>query len=451
MLWLISGPSSVGKSVFLRSHRFEELTGLRPGVPVFMGPALASNRVDLPLGDYIVHYNMLRPVTVKTKTPSQPVHWRPVSQFFRQVKTRTKQMRGKTEPAQVSPTEQLGIDFDADRAWNVICQQDVEKKAIVLVAKRRTLLQRSANRQVIESTGLTRRKEKRYPFREWLDIFENTDLVQLYQTWCLTLEERGIPYILVDANNDLYQVIEGKQTLSSPEYALESKYTKEQITELLSNKRFPYHRVNMPYGLHTRGRNRSSTRDLIFPQTLSGKSVLDVGCGLGYFCFEAENRGARRVVGVELNEERLQQATLLKDINGSEVVLFKQDILITPIVDHFDYVLLLNIIHHLKEPIRAMKELASITQECLIIEFPTLADPKFRRTVNKGPSVKNDSLPLIGVSSIPAANQTFVFTPTAIERILMDHDHLFERIDFLPSPMDGRMIAICRKPGSGGP
>jgi len=359
-------------------------------------------------------------------------------------------MRGKTEPAQVSSTGQLAIDFDAERAWNVICQQSVEKKAIILVAKKRKLLQRLANREGIESPEVTGRPDRRYPFRKWLDLYENIDLIQLYQKWCVALEERGIPYVLVDANDDLYQVIEDKRTLGSPEYALESKYTREQITELLSTHRFLYHRVNLPYGLHTRGRNRNSTRDLIFPQSLSGKSVLDVGCGLGYFCFEAENRGAKRVVGVELNEERLQQAMLLKDIQGSEVLLCKRDILITPIVDHFDYVLLLNVIHHLREPIRVMKELASVAQECLVLEFPTLADPKFRRTLHRSPSVKNDRLPLIGVSSIPAAGQTFVFTPAAIERILMDHDHLFERIDFLPSPMAGRMIAICRKPGGGG-
>jgi predicted methyltransferase len=51
------------------------------------------------------------------------------------------------------------------------------------------------------------------------------------------------------------------------------------------------------------GTDRSATRDLIFPKSLAVKTALDVGCALGYFCFEAEARGAARVVRVEQKKE----------------------------------------------------------------------------------------------------------------------------------------------------
>src|SRR5881227_3718304 len=119
-------------------------------------------------------------------------------------------------------------------------------------------------------------------------------------------------------------------------------YTKAQIEHILREQDFEYHRVELPFGLYTPGTDRSSTRDLIFPESLSGKTVLDVGCALGYFCFEAEARGAARVVGVELDRERFRQACLLKDIIGSGVEFLQRDILREALDEQFDYVCLLN-------------------------------------------------------------------------------------------------------------
>src|SRR5438067_1006241 len=103
-------------------------------------------------------------------------------------------------------------------------------------------------------------------------------------------------------------------------------YTRAQIEQILREQKFEYHRVDLPFGLHTPGVDRSATRDLIFPESLVGKTVLDVGCALGYFCFEAEARGAARVVGIELKERRFSQALLLKKIKGSRVEFIQRDI-----------------------------------------------------------------------------------------------------------------------------
>ena len=230
---------------------------------------------------------------------------------------------------------------------------------------------------------------------------------------------------------------------------MKTSYTKEQIEQILRDERFHYHRVNLPYGLHTPGRDRSATRDLIFPESLTGKSVLDVGSALGYFCFEAEAKGATRVLGVELDEERFRQACLLKGVIGSNVEFMKRDILEQPLAEEFDYVCFLNVIHHLDEPIRAIHQLAAITRERLIIEFPTLQDPKFRKTTRIRFPRHYDRMPLSGVSSKkgtskkPDGGQTFVFTPGAMSRILQDHRRLFSNIKIVDSPVAGRKIALC--------
>ena len=41
---------------------------------------------------------------------------------------------------------------------------------------------------------------------------------------------------------------------------------------------------------------------------LSGKSVLDLGCGYGWFCRWAADAGAARVLGVDVSEKMLAQA-----------------------------------------------------------------------------------------------------------------------------------------------
>ena len=60
-----------------------------------------------------------------------------------------------------------------------------------------------------------------------------------------------------------------------------------------------------------------------------------------------------------------------------------------------DVVLMLNVIHHLKNPAYALRCAARLCQRVLIIEFPTLTDPKFNATVATLPPELN-RLPLIG-------------------------------------------------------
>lgn len=228
-------------------------------------------------------------------------------------------------------------------------------------------------------------------------------------------------------------------------------YSKEEIEKILREERFGYHRVNLPYGLHTRGRDRSQTRDLIFPESLAGKSVLDIGSALGYFCFEAEVKGAERVLGVELDAERFRQACLLKQIIGSAVEFQQRDIVEQPVDEQFDYVCLLNVLHHLDDPIRMIHQLATITRGRLIIEFPTIEDSKFRKTTRIRFPKRYNRLPLIGVSSKKGTSkkkdggQTFVFTPPAMQRILQDHRSLFQKVNIIDSPVPGRKIALCHR------
>ena len=98
------------------------------------------------------------------------------------------------------------------------------------------------------------------------------------------------------------------------------------------------------------------------------------------------------------------------------------------------------------EPMRALRALAEMTRSRLVIEFPTFHDEKFRKNCGILFPWLYERLPLIGVSSMAKeTDQTFVFTPGAIRRILQDHRMLFRTVEFIASPMPGRKIAICTK------
>jgi len=87
---------------------------------------------------------------------------------------------------------------------------------------------------------------------------------------------------------------------------------------------------------------------------------------------------------------------------------------------------------------------ASLTNRQLIIEFPTLDDPIFAGVPPEIAATIN-TLPLMGVST-RKADQTFLFTPMALERILLDHHKLFAKATFVPSPMGGgRVIGIFER------
>lgn len=154
--------------------------------------------------------------------------------------------------------------------------------------------------------------------------------------------------------------------------APETKWTKDQIVDLLERENFKYQRIELPYGLQTGGKDRSTTRDLVLPADLTGKTVLDIGSFSGYFCFEALKRGASRVMGIEYNPERVRQARLLADCLNLPVTFQTANIETVEIKREWDYILCLNVLHHLRNPLAVLEKLQAATREQLILEVASL-------------------------------------------------------------------------------
>jgi tRNA (mo5U34)-methyltransferase len=139
-----------------------------------------------------------------------------------------------------------------------------------------------------------------------------------------------------------------------------------------------WHTIDLGNGIVTPGIDPSPARlrELQIPEDLTGLTVLDVGAWDGFFSFEAERRGARRVLatdsfcwgqggwGTKAGFELARRAL------GSRV----EDLDIDPLelsparIGMFDLVLLLGVLYHMRHPLLALERVFSVTRRQLILQ-----------------------------------------------------------------------------------
>src|SRR5579884_3544379 len=66
-------------------------------------------------------------------------------------------------------------------------------------------------------------------------------------------------------------------------------------------------------------------RDAV-PQDLTGMSVLDIGCNAGFYSFEMKRRGADRVIGIDWDQDYLNQANFASQVLGLNVEFQKMSV-----------------------------------------------------------------------------------------------------------------------------
>ena len=139
-----------------------------------------------------------------------------------------------------------------------------------------------------------------------------------------------------------------------------------------------YHTIDLGHGVVTHGVDDSPIRlaRLNLPASLAGQTVLDVGAWDGFFSFEAERRGAARVVAADYYSWHgggwgskagfeLARTTL-----GSKVEDVDIDVMdLSPErVGTFDVVFFLGVLYHLRHPLLALERIASVTRKLLVLE-----------------------------------------------------------------------------------
>lgn len=221
-------------------------------------------------------------------------------------------------------------------------------------------------------------------------------------------------------------------------------WPKEKILAMLEQNSFGYQNVPLPHGLSTGGVDRSETAKAIFSEGVENKSVFDLGCKFGFFCFYAEERGATRLLGVDIESENVRRARLLAECRGSSAEFERLDIEREPIAGAFDYVLCLNVLHHLRNPVSVLEKLISATREKLVLELAGFALRDRRQNgVSYLSALLLARLPVFYLAR--RSSQTFFITTPAIRTLLMEKRADFARVDIVRAGPKGRPIIIAHR------
>jgi len=161
--------------------------------------------------------------------------------------------------------------------------------------------------------------------------------------------------------------------------ALPDKVDRELLRDLVFARPW-FHTIDLGEGIVTPGIDRSADKlgFVGFPDNFGGASVLDIGAFDGFFSFEAERRGAGRVVAAdEFCWSRPQDP--MTDGRGFDIAHWglsssveKRWITVEDIgpqtVGTFDYVLFLGVLYHSPDPLRYLRNVASVCAGTLLLE-----------------------------------------------------------------------------------
>jgi tRNA (mo5U34)-methyltransferase len=139
-----------------------------------------------------------------------------------------------------------------------------------------------------------------------------------------------------------------------------------------------YHQIDLGNGIVTPGVDDSAKklRRLAFPERLDGKTVLDIGAWDGFYSFEAERRGAKRVLATDSfvwngSTWGSKDGFLLarKALNSSVEDMHLDVMDLSPEkVGTFDVVLFCGVLYHMKHPLLVLEKVASVTRGMAIVE-----------------------------------------------------------------------------------
>jgi tRNA (mo5U34)-methyltransferase len=91
------------------------------------------------------------------------------------------------------------------------------------------------------------------------------------------------------------------------------------------------------------------------PKDLSGLSVLDIGCNGGFYSIEMKKRGAEHVLGIDHDEDYLNQARFAASVLGLDIEFRRMSVYELPrLSQRFDLVLFMGVLYHLRHPLLAL-------------------------------------------------------------------------------------------------
>ena len=206
-MFIISGPSSVGKSHFIQSGYAAIITGLAADAPVY----IPGEGIPTPLPnnrDCFVHYNINRPAHFikcfdlknnlinKIKYTKwifinifkKGYYWKSVKKIW---------------------------NYELDPIWRQLVSEPFIIEAIILIAREEILLERIQNRIFVEPKGFSRLSRIKYKSNDVRKFYKKINILDIYNIWIKELKEKHIPYTLIDTSKQTYRIIKSEKELYS--------------------------------------------------------------------------------------------------------------------------------------------------------------------------------------------------------------------------------------------
>lgn len=104
-----------------------------------------------------------------------------------------------------------------------------------------------------------------------------------------------------------------------------------------------------------------------FPADMTGKTVLDIGCNAGFYSLQLHSRGAS-VTGIDHDSHYLAQARFAAEVLDADIEYRGMDVYDVDRLGHFDYVLFMGVLYHLRYPMLALDRVARLPRERLVFQ-----------------------------------------------------------------------------------
>lgn len=132
------------------------------------------------------------------------------------------------------------------------------------------------------------------------------------------------------------------------------------------------HYQNIDFGqTKIEGKDRSPDYESIFSFPPMDKTILDIGCNLGYYSIRSALEGAKRVVGIDNHQAFIDEANKIKDELSLNNVTFECTDFMSFPEEKFDIILCLNVMHHLPTPQKVenwLTKMQRMSNESIILE-----------------------------------------------------------------------------------
>lgn len=129
-----------------------------------------------------------------------------------------------------------------------------------------------------------------------------------------------------------------------------------------------YQKIEFGGKLYADGIDRSPEYDIIFPKPPAGKTILDLGCHMGYYILRAADEGAEYCLGLEIKWSWAKVGWEVARDTGFHIDISTENILDYSYDQKFDILLCLNFLHYVLS-IRKVNSLLYSFDQCTTEEM----------------------------------------------------------------------------------